>query len=345
MALNHDRLAKTRARSAGSGWRPKDGKNLVRLLPPHSRYLTDWEALEDIAIAVKIHFLRIEGRPTEVTLCWEDESLGTEKKRCPACAAWRGFRKSEDQALKEMTRNISPSDLHLMNIVDMNNTAQGIQYWSANYTCWDKMLEIAANPSWGNVMSPVDGVDFEVTRTPEGKSRTGFAQYSVMPLPNRTSIAEVLAKVEGWQTVLDGLEDQRPAAKEPAEIIALLEEMGFVVPGGHGKRAPVGTSSPPLARSSVAPRPQVPAAPVEEEEEETDEEEAPPPRGMGSGKKKAAGAKEPHYDPGPDYEPKYPVEEHPPGAPRCFGDYDKTRHRCDPCPVQADCQMKYLGIG
>jgi gp32-like DNA binding protein len=367
--INHDRLKQRRAGSrAGTGWKPKDGENVVRVLPPHSRFLTAWDQLDDVAIAYKMHFFRIEGRPTEVSRCLEELKP---KQRCPACDAWRAYRKSEDPALAEMAKDIGPADNYLMNILDVNNMEAGVQAWGANYTCWDKILEIVANPKWGNVLDPADGVNFVITKTPAAKSRTGWPQYSVMPEPDHTTIMEFLEKFQDWQETLDGLEAQITAAKEPDEIQALLTEMGFPAPAvpraASPAPRPVGATPRPVGAApraavpaAVGPRPVAPAArpgvkPVQ----------AAAPRPVGTAPRVAAAVKaaprvaakaaapvpeeatettEPHYDPGPDYQPVTPDEERPAGAPRCFGDYQPEVHACEACPLLAECQMKMLEV-
>src|SRR3990167_5752032 len=116
MALNHSKLRDKRTRSSFNvGWKPREGDNQVRVLPPTSRYFQEPESLEDLAAAYRMHFFAIEGRPTEVSRCLL-ETGG--HHRCPACDAWRMFRKSEDPGLKEMAKNISPADQYLFNILD-----------------------------------------------------------------------------------------------------------------------------------------------------------------------------------------------------------------------------------
>jgi hypothetical protein len=93
--LDHDKLGKSRAGArAGMGWKPKPGQNKIRILPPHSRYLSDWDALENLAIPFTMHYFAVEGRPTEVSRC-----LNERGEKCPACAVWRVNHKSEDPGL------------------------------------------------------------------------------------------------------------------------------------------------------------------------------------------------------------------------------------------------------
>lgn len=376
---NFDALKKRRAGRGGSGWRPREGANRIRILPPRARYLTAWDQMEDLSISYKMHFFRIEGKPTEVSRCLEQG-----KQRCPACDTWRAYRKSDDLGLKELAKQVAPTDQYLFNVLDINNLQAGIQTWGANYTCWDKIMEIAANPAWGNVVDPANGINFEITMTPGSRSRTGFNQYSVTPEPQRTTVMPVLDGIADWQVVLDALETHINEAKEADEVTALLQEMGFPPAGGTrapsaGPRpAPVGAPAP-VAAPAAAPANTggtggitipavgaapvaVPAAPVAAPVPVAVPTAAPSPAPVsvaaveeprrvdvasvfaGPRATQAASATAAHYDPGPEYQPKVADAARPDNAPRCFGDYAPTVHRCQPCPVIADCQMKMLGI-
>lgn len=324
MVLDYGKL-KTRRSGArsGIGWRPKEGENKVRVLPPHSRYLTAWETMEDIAVSFNMHYFKIEGRQTEVSRCREEL-----KQRCPACEMWRTYRKSDDPGMKELAGQIRPADTYLLNILDPNDLRAGVQYWTANYTCWDKILEIVANPDWGNVLDPADGVDFTVNMIPGGKSRTGYNTYSVTPSPVRTSVEQVLNAFPDWRQKLDELQDQVSGVKEESEMHALLEEMGFPPIVRVSAASPPRSLQPELA---TAPTPVQPAlAPAQ-------------PAALAPAQPAAAtdGA---GYDPGPEYEPKVPDAERPEGSPRCYGDYNPAVHRCPSCPVLTECQMKMLGV-
>lgn len=361
MALNHAKLQGKRTRSGGTGWKPREGENHVRILPPTSDYFENPEDLEDLAVSYKIHFFRIEGRPTEVSRCLNDLPV---RQKCPACDAWRSHRKSEDPGLKEMAKDISPSDQYLFNMIDLNNLPAGLQIWTSNWTCWDKIMEIGANPAWGDVVSPSEGVNFIVNKTPGNKTRTGYPSYSVMPDPNRTTIVPVLDEIDGWKETLDNIHSQISEAKSPEEIKSLLGEIGvpgYIVAGavaGGGEAPPAAEPAGPAAvpgpgapaPAPAAPAPAVPApaatpaaAPVAVDQAapaavapaapaavapaapETVEPAAPAPAAVAPA---AVGSTDAEKGPKPE----------------CFGGYDPQIHPCPTCPWQAECQMQYLGL-
>jgi len=352
MPIDHDKLKQRLASRSVTGWRTKPGENKIRILPPHSRYLDDWDTLNDLSIPYKMHFFKIEGRQTEVSRCLEEV-----KQPCPACTTWRAHRKTEDPGFKELAGNISPADQYLFNILDLNNIQGGIEYWASNWTCWKALMEYACNPQWGNLVDPADGIDFTVTMTPGAQSRTGHNQYSVMPSPQRTTIIGALSNIKDWKLTLDGLENQIPAPKKEEEIILLLGEMGFPTKG-HPVTQPAVTPTtvsapvdPPAPASSqpaaggvvplataAAPQP-VTAAPQPVTA-------APQPVVAASPATTPATAAPPevHYDPGPEYTPKMADKDRPVGVPRCYTDYKPEVHQCAPCPVVTECQMEFMGV-
>lgn len=367
----HDKLkAKRAGNRVGTGWKPKEGPNRVRILPPHSRFIGNWEALEDLSVNYNIHYFRIEGRPTEVSRCLEEF-----KQRCPACDMWRAHRKSEDAALKELARSLGPANQYLFNILDLNDLQAGIQRWAANYTCWDKILEIAANAVWGNIIDPTNGVDFTVTLTPGRQNRSGQNSYSVMPDPNRTNVQAVLDSIPNWQAVLDSLVEHITPPKTEAEIRALVDEMPFPKAGGATRVVPTAVQPVGVQPVAAAPGPVytgpavvIPGAQPASIAAPTPVSPAPvaapqpvaapvaispatvaapqPVQPVQAAPVAPAAAVNVHYDPGPAYEakPLAPGLSKPGNAPRCYGDYNPEVHACGNCPVVAQCQMVMLGI-
>lgn len=355
-SINHDRLRQQRERrGSGNGWKAKEGANRIRVLPPHSRHLEDWNTLENFAIPYKMHFFRRTGQPTETSRC-----LGEQRKRCPACEAWRTYGKASDPALAELAKQVAPADNYLFNILDLNNIPGGIQPWGANYTCWDKIMEIGANPMWGNIVDPACGINFEVTLTPGTRSRTGYNQWSVNPEREATTVMEILEQIPNWRATLDALEDQKTPFKTDEEIKQFLEEMGFPSSGGTvisvGGTGGVSVPAPrpaaapaigarPVGAPAIAPAAVVRPASVSPTPVAPAPAATPSPavqRAAAPATAQAPVATQPHYDPGEMYQPVTPPEEIPSGAPRCFGDFSPKRHQCKPCPFQSDCQVKLL---
>lgn len=369
MGLNFDKLQEKQAKRRGTGWRPRDGDNRVRILPPSSIYFTHPEELDDFAIEYNLHFFKIEGEKTEVVRCLEDVGLP-----CPACRTWRTYRRNPDPAWQELAKQIKPSNQFLFNMLDLSNPQGGIQRWQANYTCHTGIMEIGVNPAWnagGDVISPTEGINFVIKLIPRDRSPSGFNKYSVSPEPTRTSVMEILQPIAGWVESLDELASVPDEPGAPEEVESLIIAMGFPAPPSSTPAAPTapaaptpGTPPPPPPTTTAPPAapaappaapaapptttapPAAPAAPTPPPPPATEPAPpaTPPPAAPAPAAPAEAPASGPHYDPGPDYEPKLPEGARPDGAPRCFGDYNPQLHRCAPCPVSTDCQIKHLGV-
>lgn len=295
MPINHAKLKANReSNRRGNGWRPKEGPNRIVVLAPHSRFYTDEAAeLTELALKYRSHYFKMEGRPTEITLCLEET-----KERCPACLAWRAYKKCGDAALEQMAKDISPSDQYYMNIIDLNNLEGGIQHWPANYTCWDGVIEVATQPQWGDVVALDNAVAFSIELVPGNRTKTRRNQYKVVPERETLDMREVIDALPDWEAKLDALATQHNAPMKASEIEALLEEIGFPpIPGKssvraagaavRGGRAPAPAA--PAPRRAVAPQPvaeeeygdptgeEGDGEPGDGEEEGDDGDDAPPP--------------------------------------------------------------------
>ena len=304
MALNYDKLRQTRTHSGGGvGWKPREGISRIRVLPPSSVYFDDPGALENLALVQKLHFFQRDGYPTEVSRCLRDTG-----QPCPACAVWRAHKSSADPGFQQMAKDISPSDQYLFNIIDLDHPEAGIQVFTSNWTCWDKIMEIGVNPDWGDIIHPVEGTNFTIEK---GKNKkTGRPSYSVVPDREKTSITSILQGIENWKGVLDDLPSNYTETKTPAEISGFLAEKGF--PGYPEQSTAPAPSQPPTPPTLYQPSPQ-PSIP-----------------GPGS----------PPPTPSP-----VPTPSEEASKPECFGDYNPEIHPCPSCSVQGGCQEKYLGIG
>jgi hypothetical protein len=336
--LNYDALKSSRASARGGTWKPRVGVNKVRILPPRSAYLNNWAELRNFAIPYRLHFFNLANNRTEVSRCLDEL-----KQKCPACEAWRNYRKSNDPAVKQRANRAGPSDQYLFNVLDLNNLAAGVQPWAANFSCWDKIMEIGANPSWGNIVHPVDGVDLEITVTAGTETRSGYNSYSVMPVRTSVNLAPVLERLPEWQQSLDELESFITPAKEASEIIALLVQVGLVSAPAQAAAAAPARALAPLTPDIFAARVPLPFAVPTSAPVPTPVPTSVPTSAVVNVASVLIPVSVPagvHYDPGAEYAPK--TEARPVGAPRCYSDYDPRKHRCTPCPVVVECQMALI---
>lgn len=336
--LNHKALAEKRSRK-GFGWKPKEGENRIRVLPPTSEYFNEGVELDYLAVRYKVHWFKREGATTEVGLCLRE--IG---ETCPACAMWSKYREDADPALKEMAREINPSGQFLMNVLVIDNLQAGIQVWDSNWTCYDGIMEIASNPAWGDILSPSNGIDFIVKKTPGSAHRGGYPQYNVTPLPERTNVMPVLEAIDGWKNILDELEAQKHEAIPKARVEELLSEIGFPDYTGGA------TATPRPAPSAPAPSTPSPGSPPPSAQNTTPAA-TPTPQPASPAPQPAEATPTPQPAPadvsGKTTEPTVPESElpnnAPDGAPACFGDYNPDVHPCPTCDFIADCQLEVIG--
>lgn len=221
MGLNINKMQEKKERgSVGSSWRPKEGHNDIRVLPPNSAYFD--EDIDFFCLDFNMHFIRQEGYNTEVSRCLRDKG-----EYCPVCDMAAQYKESEDPALMQTAKDISRTQRFLMNIFDMDDPDAGIQPYTAGWTIYNGILEYLANPKWGDILDPSDGHNMDINLTPASKSRSGWNTYSVSPDPQRTDVTDMLP--EDWLEQLDKLEAAVPEYKKAGALVQILQRMGFPI--------------------------------------------------------------------------------------------------------------------
>lgn len=263
MALNYDALKNKQARRTTQGWTPKEGDNILRIFPHTQRYFT--ESLDDFAIEFRSHFLKAEGMDTEVVRCLRDS-----KVPCGFCEAYKKIKDAADPAVKKIADQLKSSERHLLNVMNLNDAAAGMQVFECGPKVYDGFLSYVANPSWGEVLHPEVGRNFTLKLTPQGKTRSGFNEYHVEPHPQNTSILPNLTA--DWLEKLDRLADSVPKYPDDAQVAKWLKVLGLdgsaPAPGVPPAPVPVpfvppsvAVAPPPMAQAAVVPQmpSQVPA--------------------------------------------------------------------------------------
>lgn len=275
MALNMDALRqKKEKRSGGFGWKPKAGENTIRVLPPSQEYFEG--DVDDFAIEYQVHFLKQEGYDTVVSRCLRDKG-----EYCPVCEAAAKFKDSKDAELQAFAKDIRRGEQHAMNILDLDREGGGVQGYVCGYNVYNAILEFAANPKWGDLLSPEEGRDIVLKLTPGSEARSGYNTYAVSPDPEKTDVTEILEEeCEDWQADLDELPSLVTGYLGENELVAILDRMGFPVQKAEKVEKEDGGST---ARSRRRAR-KVEKEPedeyeAEDEGDEDDEEDAQDPEG------------------------------------------------------------------
>lgn len=222
-------------RESGGLWKPDDGENVVRLLPPFSDF--EDRALDYVAIHIHQHYIRREGLPDVKTRCLQDND-----EYCPACAASSKYWESDDPNYQEIARNIKPKERHLLNMVDMDEPELGVQVMDAHYFIYDEgILPLTANEDWGaKLFDPYNGNNIVITVTPN--QRGDFPGYNVMPQSQSTDVTKHLS--DGWEEDLDLLEQRALEYKDAEDIEKAIRDAGLPVGNsGSGSNGASGNSS------------------------------------------------------------------------------------------------------
>lgn len=260
MPTDLDGLRNRVARRATRGWSPREGDNLVRILPHTSKYFTESPA--DIAIEFHSHFMKAEGSDTEVLRCLRDK-----REKCAICETIKKYKESADPVLKKVLEQIRSSERHLFNIVNLNDMAAGIQAYESGPKLYDEVMGFIANPAWGDMVSPKDGRNWTIHMTPQGKSRSGYQEYKLQPHPEKTDITVHLPT--GWVETIDNLETSVASYPDEATVLRWLDVFGLLTPTiaapvpDPPSAVPTTVAIPPAPPAAVvAPVPLAVAAPV-----------------------------------------------------------------------------------
>lgn len=343
MSLDLDQLRNKRARRQTSGWSPKEGDNLIRVLPPNQAYFGD-SPLSDFALEFRSHYLKAEGADTQVRRCLRDR-----KETCPFCAVQQANRESENPKLKKAAEQIRASERHLMNIINLNDVATGIQSYECGPKVYDGILDFMANPAWGDLSNPATGRHITLHLTPQGKSKSGFHEYSVMPHPQQIDVTAHLPA--DWKEKLDALESSIPPYPEQAEIDRWLIVLGFTNSGPPASApTPVVAAPAPVAVATPA-TPATPAAPASPVAPAVSPSPAPAPAAVAAPVPGVGG------DEASGFASKFNLQVKNSGGknvPSCFSEgpnnkevgFNPAKWPCEKgCPARADCQLKSLGLG
>ncbi len=156
--------AKLRELKTGSGyqpfkseftvWKPKDGDNIIRILPP------TWENADHYGLILGIHFFI--GPEKSSFIC----PYKFDRKPCPLCEKKERLEKMGNKKESDSYRATSRT---LVWIIDRNEEAKGPQLWGMPLSKVDaKILETSQNKRTGErypVDDPEEGYDIFVTKT------------------------------------------------------------------------------------------------------------------------------------------------------------------------------------
>lgn len=228
----------------------RDGDNVLRILPPSSRYFT--EDIDFIAYAFACHYnIGPEGSPPVVCPRGSDTKegkAGREKHRCPICDVARRLRRNP--ALKDLARDLSNRVRYLMNVLDMEHPERGIQVCEVGPAIYEKIFAVAIDKDYGDVLDLRTGRNFKIHLTPANKAKSGYNTYAVLAGANPSSVKEILPK--DWKAKIDELSGRIGVPPSEEELAAMVREAtGGQGMSDGGEADPIPPKSARTSRASV----------------------------------------------------------------------------------------------
>lgn len=172
------------ASKRGKMWKPRDGKNTIRILPAASdNGLWFFEAV--------FHY-----GPNIPCLSLADE-------KCPICRYKDKLLKSSSDDELELANELEGKTRILFNIIDLteeDSKASGVQIWGHSETTLQKLMTIWNDPEWGDFTDPIEGYDIIVEKT----DARGPEAYKIRPRRNPSKIEKMswLKKMKRLDQVL-----------------------------------------------------------------------------------------------------------------------------------------------
>jgi len=161
----------------------KNGDNEVRILPPYDPVKRLW--YKEYAL----HFgVSSDNLPTFCLDNWGEA--------CFICEQQLSLKETGDKDADSLkaTRRI------YVNALDMSDIKSGVQIAVMPVTVLEKILEFVTDPKWGNLMHPISGRAFTITKSGQGVKGT---KYAVKPYPHASPIPDmkVLDKLYNLESV------------------------------------------------------------------------------------------------------------------------------------------------
>lgn len=154
-------------------YKPADGTNLIRILPP------TWEDPKHFAIDIWVHYG--VGPDDQAYLCLHK----MKGEDCPICEELQRARR--DREGEEYVKSLEPTRRSLFYLVDRDNEKEGVQAWAAPFSRIDQAIVKVSVDRRTNEVLPIDDPDdgYDVSFDRGGKGIG--TQYSGVAIDRRPS--------------------------------------------------------------------------------------------------------------------------------------------------------------
>ena len=164
--------------SSGSGefWAPKEGMNLIRLLPPK-------EGKKVFYKKIGVHFGLLGSK---MEFC-PKESLD---QRCPICELVDKLYKMNTPGAVELVGKLKVKRRCVLNVLPLDTENISVLPYVAPITVYKDILGIIMIPDYGDITDPKSGRNVVIEKIIPGGQKIQ-TEYKVIPKPDRTSIKDI----------------------------------------------------------------------------------------------------------------------------------------------------------
>lgn len=210
----------------GDWWKPKPGRNVIRVLPPRIGARRPFRIIWQ-------HYTPIPGQQTKVAIICpllQAKSDGIVGGRfCPVCQQVEDLlAEGAETEAKDMKANREI----LYNVIDRGNESRGVLIYKARPTVHEAIIALrTADPSGPAYCDPASGFDIVIQRKGMGLD----TKYTVTPLRGPAPLHEDVAVANAW---LQSMHDLDKHAR-----ILTDDELRQKLSGGGGRRGGGGGNS------------------------------------------------------------------------------------------------------
>jgi hypothetical protein len=151
-------------------WKPKDGENIIRILPP-------WSADGMFAKEAGYHY----GVSQDASYACPKVCKGLP---CPICETVTDLFKSKRSEDMALAKRISVKTRYFYNILDRVAKDKVVYVFGSGSMVYEKVLGIFADKDYGDVTDVANGYDLKVIRSGEGLDTS----YEVRPVKNSSPV-------------------------------------------------------------------------------------------------------------------------------------------------------------
>lgn len=185
MRRDYEEAKKRASAQGGKFWKPEEGDNVVRFLPP-------WKPGENFYRKIMVHYGVVQENSKLAVYC-PKENAGEE---CPMCAQGQElFEKGDRESMKKAGEYRAKvqyiSNVHIESTPSGENEGD-VRTYTYGVTVFTGLCDLMMG-KWGNIYDPVKGRAVTIKRTGSKRDDT---DYNVIPEPDAKPVSkEILGKM------------------------------------------------------------------------------------------------------------------------------------------------------